>query len=369
MGGPGDPPAGTPEGTPNGGEDEYRSVVFDESFVRAARLQEFSAQERMVDHARAVRRRPALHRALSRQAVILVVLIAVAFGTAIYMGVRHPYQTPAAKRPEPLRMTVIPLAPRGRVPGSKSVEELYEHSPAAQFPVGAGGINLPAARRTSHFSDSQVMAALTTAKDYLVESSLDPDVLTGGSARSVRILLDPEQLDQFDRSFSNPVADGRHAATGWLVRFDPTRTALADKHVRTQGTLRAVETDKNTLEVTSDHTFVYALRPVGEGGGGDTAEGAGADGAKASLFTVRRELHFRFDRDDLRMHQTELLVSATQAGPLACAGDATSHLRPLLAGQRARGGGPAGTDPYATGDATALCGSLAESAQPSLSPS
>uniref|UniRef100_UPI003F7F4C3F SCO2583/SCO2584 N-terminal domain-containing protein n=1 Tax=Streptomyces flavofungini TaxID=68200 RepID=UPI003F7F4C3F len=93
MGGPGDPPAGTPEGAPGGGEDEYRSVVFDESFVRAARLQEYSARERMIDHARAVRRRPAmarpgLRRGLSRQAMILVVLITVAFGTAIYMGVR-----------------------------------------------------------------------------------------------------------------------------------------------------------------------------------------------------------------------------------------------------------------------------------------
>ncbi|AZM53211.1 hypothetical protein DMA15_11915 [Streptomyces sp. WAC 01529] len=354
MGGPGDPPAGTPEGAPSGGDDEYRSVVFDESFVRAARLQEFSAQERMGGHARAVRRRPALHRGLSRQALLLVVLIALAFGTAIYMGIRHPYQNPAAKRPEPLRMTVIPLAPQGRVPGAARVADLYAHSPAAQFRVGAAGINLPAARRTPHFSDSQVTSALTTAKDYLVESSLDPDTLTGGSPRSVRLLLDPEQLAQFDRSFTRPAADGRHAPTGWLVRFDPTTTALADRRVRVEGTLRVVEADKNTLEVTSDHTFAYALRRAGKGE------------AAASLFTVRRELHFRFDRDDLRMHRAELLASGTKAGPLTCAADSANHLRPLLAGQRAKAGGPPGTDPYATGGATALCGSLAAAAQPSL---
>ena len=99
MGGPGDPPEGAPEGGPGGGEDEYRSVVFDESFVRAARLQEFSAQERLSDHAPAVRRRPPLRRGLSRQALVLVLLIAVAFGTAIYMGVRHPYQSPAGSGP------------------------------------------------------------------------------------------------------------------------------------------------------------------------------------------------------------------------------------------------------------------------------
>ncbi|MCZ4508639.1 hypothetical protein O3Q52_10550 [Streptomyces sp. ActVer] len=355
MGGPGDPPEGSPEGAPGGGEEEYRSVVFDESFVRAARLQEFSAQERIGDHAPAVRRRPQMRRGLSRQALILVLLIAVAFGTAIYMGVRHPYQTPAAKHPEPLRMTVIPLAPQSAVPGSTDIDSLYAHSPADQFRIGAEGITLPASRRTAHFSDSQVVTALTTAKDYLVESSLDPDVLTGGATRSVRIRLDPQQLDQFDQSFERPTADGRHAPTGWLVRFDPNQAELADSKIRVQGTLSAAETDSDTLEVSADHTFVYALRPTGSD-----------EKAKASLFTVRRELHFRFDRDDLRMRQAELVVSYVQAGPLACAEDATNHLRPLLAGETARAGGPAGTDPYATGSATSLCGSLAASAQPKL---
>ncbi|MEV5434758.1 hypothetical protein AB0K80_01800 [Streptomyces sp. NPDC052682] len=356
MGGPGEPPEGTPEGVPGGGEDEYRSVVFDESFVRAARLQEYSAQERIADHAPAVRRRPPLRRGLSRQVLVLVVLIALAFGTAIYMGVRHPYQSPSAQVPaEPLRMTVIPLAPEGRVPGTADVEQLYERSPAAQFRIGAEGITLPASRRTAHFSDSQVVTALTTAKDYIVRSALDPEVLLGGKVRPARVLLDPDQLDQFDESFARPAADGRHAPTGWLVRIDPSRAELADRKIRVQGTLQAAESDAATLEVTADHTFVYALRPVGA-----------AAGAKASLFTVRRELQFRFDRDDLRVHQAQLVVSYVQAGPLSCADDATNHLRPLLADQTARAGGPAGTDPYATGSATALCGSLARSAQPKV---
>ncbi|MFF8655928.1 SCO2583 family membrane protein [Streptomyces huasconensis] len=354
MGESGDPPAGTPEGGPDGGEDEYRSVVFDESFVRAARLQEFSARERMTDHARAVRRRPALHRGLSRQALLLVVLIALAFGTAIYMGIRHPYPAPQAKRPQPLRMTVIPLAPQDSVPGSTRVADLYAHSPAARFPAGAEGVGLPAVRRTAHFSNSQVRAALTTAREYLIASSLDPDTLTGGSPGAVRLLLDPAQHGQFDRSFAHPAADERHAPTGWLVRFDRARAALADERARVRGTLRATETDRNALEVTSDHTFVYALRPA-----------AREDGAQASLFTVRRELRFRFDRDDLRTHRAELLVSAAQAGPLSCADETASRLRPLLAGQRAKAGGPAATDPYETGKATAVCGSLAASAQPS----
>ncbi|MFJ8195635.1 hypothetical protein [Streptomyces sp. NPDC096152] len=356
MGGPGDPPEGTPEGAPGGAEDEYGSVVFDESFIRAARIQEYSARERMTDHTPAVRRRPPLHRGLSRQALILVLLIALAFGTAIYMGVRHPYRTSEAQRPvEPLRMTVIPLAPRGRVPGAADPEYLYAHSPAAQFGVGAEGIPLPAVRRTAHFSDSQVVAALTTAKDYLVVSSLRPEVLTGGQVHPVRALLDADQLDQFDQSYAHPAADGRHAPTGWLVRFDPAQAELADRGIRVEGTLQAVEADSGTLEVTADHTFVYALRAAGTGAS-----------TEASLFTVRREVRFRFTRDDLRLHQAQLVVSSVVAGPLSCAGDSAGHLHPLLAGQAARTGGPAGTDPYATGSAPALCGTLATSAQPRI---
>jgi hypothetical protein len=349
MGGPGDPPEGTPEGGPAGGEDEYRSVVFDESFVRAARLQEYSAEERMADHTPAVRRRPPLHRGLPRQLLILVVLFAVALGTAVYMSVRHPYGSPQARRPvEPLRTTVIPLAPTAEVPGGADAESLYAHSPAAQFDIGAEGIPLPAARGTVHFSDSQVLTALTSAKDYIVRSALYPEVLTGRQNAPARALLDADQLDQFDQSFARPAADGRHAATGWVVRFDPARTQLADDRIRVRGDLQAVETDADTLEVTADHTLVYALRPTGT-----------PAGARVSLFTVRRELTFSFSRDDLRTRQVQLLTSYVQAGPLACAEDSSAYLRPLLAGQTARSGGPAGTDPFATDSPAALCGTLA----------
>ncbi|GAA4801551.1 hypothetical protein [Streptomyces ziwulingensis] len=353
MGGPSDPPEGPPEGASAGGEDEYRSVVFDESFVRAARLQEFSARERITDHAPAVRRLPPLRRGLPRQALLLVVLIALAFGTALYMGVRDPYETRAARlRADPLRTTVVPLAPPGRVPGAADVEQLYAHSPAAAFRAGAAGVPLPPARSTAHFADEQVMSALTTAQSYVVRSALDPEVLVGGETRSVRVLLDPEQLAQFDESLASPAADGHHAVTGWLVRLDPSRAALAASEIRVRGSLRVVESDSATLEVVADHTVVYPLRPAGD------------DRAEASLFTVRRELHFRFDRDDLRLRQARLTLSYVQAGPLSCAEDSAGYLRPLLAGQTAKEGGPAGTDPYTSESATALCGSLAGGAQP-----
>ncbi|WP_326697445.1 hypothetical protein OG909_08950 [Streptomyces sp. NBC_01754] len=359
MTGRGEPPEGPPENPP-GGEDEYRSLVFDESFIRAARLQEFSAQERMGEPARAVRSVGALTvrstRRRSRAAVILVLLITLAFVTAVYIGFRSPYPKPVGRHAEPLRTTLVPLAPRAAVPGG-TPKALFSGGPAAQFSTGASGINLPPVRRTENFSNSQVTAALTTVKDYLVASSIDPDVLAGRMVRPVERLLDPDQAGQFDRSVSEPADDGEHAATGWLVRFDPADVELADTGIRVQGTLSYAETGSDTLEVVSDHTFTYALRPAGAGPHDD-----------ASLFTVRRELHFVVDREDIRLRRLEVRSAYVQAGPQSCSADATGVLRPLLAGERADAGGPGGTDPYATGPPKAeLCGTLAVSS-PSPTP-
>ncbi|MEU3006898.1 hypothetical protein [Streptomyces sp. NPDC007020] len=362
MTGRSEPPDGPPE-NPAGGEDEYRSLVFDESFIQAARMREYSAQERMGDHARAVRSLPEEQPPLrggggSRAAVALVVLIALAFAVAVYIGFRSPYPQPAVRRAEPLRTTVIPLAPRGAVPGG-SPEQLYRAEPVSGFRTGADGINFPGVKRTQNFSDNQITAALATVKDYLVESSLNPDVLTGSVRRPVEHLLDPDQRPQFERSLSEPADDESHAATGWLVRFDPERVELADPQIRVQGTLRYEEETAGVLGVVSDHTFTYALRPAD----GPPSE----DGA--SLFTVRRELHFRFDREDLRLHRLEVRTAHVQAGPQSCSADATGMLRPLLAGEKADARGPAATDPYASGPPTAaLCGTLA-AVSPSSAPS
>ncbi|MFF5972016.1 hypothetical protein ACFY7C_10880 [Streptomyces sp. NPDC012769] len=360
MAGRGDPPEGTPDGVP-GGEDEYRSVVFDEAFVRAARLQEFSAQERMGEHAQAVRSLPPgeSRGGGSRQAMLLVLLIVIAFGTAVYLGVRNPYQPPVDQPAEALRTTLVPLAPQGPVPGGEPAR-LFARSPAAEQRTGAAGINLPLAGRTGHFSESQVVTALGIAKDYLVASSLEPDVLAGATVRPPRLLVDPDQQEQFDRSVESPKDDGRHAVAGWLVRFDPDRVVLADPAVRVQGTLRFAEINTDLLEITANHTFTYAVRPATSGSG---------PAPQASLFTVHRELRFRFDREDLRMHRAELLTSTVQAGPQSCDADPTGALRPLLAGERAADRGrPEVTDPYATGRPAiaSLCGTLAPGAQPSL---
>ncbi|MFI5620184.1 hypothetical protein [Streptomyces sp. NPDC051567] len=369
---PGDPPDGTPEGIGGNDDeyrsdeyrsDEYRSVVFDEDFVRAARLQEFSARERMGEHARAVRSRSSWSSGGSgprtstpgrgaRQGMLLVLLIATAFATAVYLGLRTPYDPAPGGPAGPLATVVVPLAPATAVPGGRPAD-LFARSPAADYRVGAAGITMPAVRHTRHFSDGQVVAALSIAKDYLVQSSLDPDVLAGAASRPVRVLLDPDQLAQFDRSVSSPSGDGKHAATGWLVRFDPAAAVLADPRVRVSGTLAFEETAPDVLEVTTDHTFVYAVRPA-------TGAPAAVDGA--SLFTVRRELRLRFDREDLAARRAELASAYVMAGPQDCSADPAAGFRPLTAGAHPAAVGPPASDPYTSGHprrTAGLCGALA----------
>ncbi|CAM5413521.1 Gamma-glutamyl phosphate reductase [Streptomyces antimycoticus] len=126
--------------------------------------------------------------------------------------------------------------------------------------------------------------------------------------------------------------------------------------VRVRGTLTVVERSPATLEVAADHVFVYAVQQAHE---------RGPD--HASLFTVRREARFRFDRSDLRDHHLELVQSTVLAGPQACAANASGYLRPMLAGQSAKGDAPTGTDPYTTGRTTvSLCGVMAPGTQPAL---
>ncbi|MBB1255505.1 hypothetical protein H3146_19410 [Streptomyces sp. OF3] len=374
MTGRADPP--DPEGPPTGGgeDDEFRSTVFDESFVRAARLREFSASERLGRHENQVgdppgdasgdEGRAALPptgaggrpgRRFSGQFVVLLLVILLAFGAAIYLGARSPYGQPPTAAPQiPMRATLVPLVPRGTVPGGEP-DRLLGASPARDFRAGAPAVELPAAHGTEHFSVGQVQAALNTAQRYVVASALTPRVLSGEDVRPVRRLLNPGQYAQFDQSLRAATDDGRHTATGWLVRFDPEEAQLADQRVRVRGDFAVAEAGSGALEVTASHVVVYALRPTGE---------ARAD---ASLFTVRRELRMRFSPEELRTGRLTLLQADVQAGPLPCAEDTHDWLRPLLAGEDVGADGSAGTDPYSRDDTrTALCGVLARTAQPDL---
>ncbi|MER7669799.1 hypothetical protein ABTY61_15200 [Kitasatospora sp. NPDC096128] len=353
MGDPREPPEGTPEGG-SGNEDEFRSVVFDESFVRAARIQELSARERLAgSFGKATRARVRLGPlgSVPRQALALLLLILLAFGAAVYFGVNSPKGI--AARPEGTQLTVslVALSPASAV---RPVADPAR--PFAALPTGYGdgtaGLNTPAGAATEHFSKVEVTKALDTVQRYLIASSLTPAALVQGVTTDVRAYVTPGEQAQFDAGVTQPVDDRHHAVTGWIVRFDPAQVALASDTVKAVGAMRVDEADGSTLQITTDHTFVYALKPAGA-----------PAGAPVTLETVRRELTFQFDRVDLGQAQLRLVDAVLQAGPAPCTSSMAAFLQPVLA--TAQGTAVAQPTPVDPGNharpAWQVCGVLAGS--------
>ncbi|MDH6578706.1 hypothetical protein [Kitasatospora sp. MAP5-34] len=320
MGDPREPPEGTPDGA--GNDDEYGAVVFDESFVRAARIQELSARERLGgQYTRAVRPRIFFGPlgTLPRQAVVLLLLVAMAFAAAVYFGVSSPRRLSAQPTGNQLTVSLVALAPSSPVTAVPDTKNPFARLPAG-YADGAAGLGVPAASATAHFTKPEVAKALNTAQQFLVASALTPAELVQGETSVVRTLITPGEQAQYDQSIADPRDDQHHAATGWLVRFDPGQVALAAGNVKVAGSMQVTEADSGTLEITTDHTFVYALRPAGTDGS-----------APVDLFSVRRELRFEFDRTDLGAGRARLVDSVVQAGPTACGSRQADYLQPVLA--------------------------------------
>ncbi|WP_171987783.1 hypothetical protein, partial [Streptomyces sp. MP131-18] len=265
MAGRTDPPDGTPGGAPGAGDGDYPSTVFDESFVKAARLQEYSAQQRLEDHTTAVRSRtpepvPGSGRVVPKQGIVLALIILMAFAAAIYLGANNPYAARPVVPADRPAAAMVALAPEGEVPAVADPAHLYVGTPAEGFGAGAGGVGLPDPRPTDNFSQEQVLTALTLAKEYVVASAMTPDVLAGTTTVPVRDLLGAEQQEQFDSALNDrePVPGG---ITDWLVLFDAAEAVLVDHQVRVDGAFTFTEISEDVLQVDGRHVFVYALRP------------------------------------------------------------------------------------------------------------
>ncbi|MFD9127931.1 hypothetical protein, partial [Kitasatospora sp. NPDC059571] len=303
MGDPREPPEGAPDGG-SGNDDEFRSVVFDESFVRAARIQELSARERLGGGYRATRPRIGLgpFGSLPRQAVALLLVVVLAFAAAVYFGISSPHRQAAPPSGNQLTSNAVALSPSAPVAAVADPQHPFAGL-AGGYAEGTAGLGIPAGSATAHFTRTEVARALAVVRTYLTASALNPATVAQGDSAEVRDLVTAGEQAQYDESVNSPRDDQHHAATGWLVRLDPGRVALATDTVMSAGAVQVGEADASTLQVATDHTFVYAVRAAG------TAE------APVSLFSVRRELRFAFDRGDLSVGRLRLVDAGGQARP------------------------------------------------------
>jgi hypothetical protein len=332
----GGPPDGIPGGG-NDGEDEYGSVVFDESFVRAAGLHEPTARERMhAGEKPRPLRPPTAARTWSGRALTATLLVIVLVASVLFFALRSLLPGPpvGSRTPAVLSRTVLEAAAGAPVTPAGPPADPFAGSPAAAWPDGAAGIHLPEAAATAHFTVPQVQSALLSAREIVSSTQTAAPVLRGAHPWVAEALLDPAHRRQLITAIDHPADDDVHAATGWVTRFDPATVEQFDPRVRVDARVQVTERSENDLSVVVDGVFVYAVRQVG------------ANPAPWTRFVVHRTWDFHADHEGLRHGLVGVRSIITSAGPQACAADGAAWFRPTFPGNQGPPATTAPTDPY-----------------------
>ncbi|NEB77251.1 hypothetical protein G3I40_18795, partial [Streptomyces sp. SID14478] len=148
-------------------------------------------------------------------------------------------------------------------------DEPFRGSPAVRWADGAAGIHVPAARATGWMGKEQVARALARTRDFLVASSLDPDVLRGERPTKALAFINPKQpgeLTSLNRSLSSPSKEDNPLSL--FSRFDTTQARLVGDVVKTRGRMTYRTGRNGAVEVTTDVTYVYPTVPA-QGGSDD----------------------------------------------------------------------------------------------------
>ncbi|MFE9779685.1 hypothetical protein ACFYPA_16165 [Streptomyces sp. NPDC005775] len=147
-----------------------------------------------------------------------------------------------------------------------TLDEPFRGSPAASWGDGVAALPLPEARATGWMSKAEVARALERSRDFLVASSLDPEVLRGERPTKAIALLNPHQKDvqeYLTAAFSKPNADDDPLKL--FSRFAPSKVRLVGDVVKTRGRITYREGKRGAVEVAADVTYVYPVVRAAEG--------------------------------------------------------------------------------------------------------
>ncbi|BAJ29191.1 MULTISPECIES: hypothetical protein [Kitasatospora] len=317
---------------PGRDDDPFEGLVLDDEFVRSATNKEASGRARMLTerwkkdpppenepwrpatvvrlddrrsrwHRRRQRRsirprrpfRPGLGSALALLLVPVLVLVGLA---SLGDGSTLPQKSSAL--PALGAETAPPSsAPPTLAPEVPTPERPWAGAPAESWPNGADGIGMPTETpATGAFGARQVAANLEAVKAYLVASNLDPEVLSGSTARPALDLLDEQSAADLSKALEHPTTEDDPAS--WLSRFDPAWAVPVTDQVKVQGSVTFEGDGENGMLVHTDVTYVYALRPGPDAGktaagGAKPASWAQADHSReVAREIVRRSQDFRF---------------------------------------------------------------------------
>jgi hypothetical protein len=136
----------------------------------------------------------------------------------------------------------------------------FDGTPAADFPEGAAGITLPAAKRTGPFTEKQVAAALAKVRKALVTSRLDRSFMTAKDPDRLLRQFAPDARADLRKDFASSVF-----AT-YATRLAPGARIAADQpRVKGRISYRATTDAEGIriLEITSNFVWAYAFRTTG----------------------------------------------------------------------------------------------------------
>jgi len=390
-----------PHDTPPSEPDPFEGLVLDEDFVRGATAKESSARARMLASKwrqeppgdtswrpepstrrgwyqrrpkdRAVGGVPRRRRLAGRWQAPLFVLLAVGlvlvatnpagvkdwftrnFGStaasarpqAGIPAVAAPSATPTPEAPETAPPTSAPSA----APGTPTVAEPFAGSPALDWPQGASAIVVPQAHAVGYYPSSDVASYLQHAKQFLVDSNLDPSVLAGGYPTAALGLLDPQDtqlLSPLKQELGSAKADtAKHDSTDFFTRFNPQQARLDGSVVKVQGELTYKGDGHGGLLIHADYTFVYPLVP---GPHPEPASASSAGDTDVARVIVRRIIDFDIPDGDGYVHTPGTLwpTSWTPEISNTDCGVANGYVNPAFPGEAPVGTQPSGkaVDPY-----------------------
>lgn len=136
-------------------------------------------------------------------------------------------------------------------------ERPFDSTPAARWPDGAAGIELPPAEPAAGFTADQVAEATALVRDVLVASRLDHRMLVQHDPTTFLGLLAPDARRELEPMFGA----GREPAVQSLVSLVATDSELLPAEVKVNGEMSISRGEDDKLVVHTNYVFAYAFRP------------------------------------------------------------------------------------------------------------
>jgi hypothetical protein len=224
-------------------------------------------------------------------------------------------------------------------PGTPAAQDPFAGTPAEGWGAGANAITPPAARPVGAMTRDQVASALQLVKEYLVDTNLDPSVLSGARPQLAMDEIDPLDTTShnlYDAAFTS--ADKNHNPLIFATRYDPKALKPVGDVVKVDGGMTFSAGQYGSVVVNADYTFVYAFTK--------------ADGStdEVERVIVRRALGMQLgDPADVRVTAGKLWVVDNQSswGDAGC-DTSDGFVHPQFTGDEPSGAQPTGpaSDPY-----------------------